>query len=211
MRFQVKDLITRPRAIPGTVAWQHFRVFDFTERIGWYFIVVDKTTDFLVNWASMAYQFSGCTVADAPYAIVSGSVPYIFFSIGSWHQVVLPVIVGQNIWSAFPGVIGANTEGPKHVAGGVLMSEGFRNPKATLLEMRIEATSFSGTKNYVMPIPDHDNLEDQSWDLTNVSFNTLNPPTTYKLFLRATFGWVTVQGGVLSAQGTLDKGLLPDP
>lgn len=44
--------------------WQVFRLFEFSQRIGFYFLVADATEDFVINWTSMAYQWQGCQQAD---------------------------------------------------------------------------------------------------------------------------------------------------
>lgn len=44
---------------PG-LYWAIARGYQLTERIGWYLLVADATTDFLLNWSSMAYEYSGC-------------------------------------------------------------------------------------------------------------------------------------------------------
>lgn len=39
-----------------------FTLGDFAQRVGWYIIVVDATSEFLVRWVSTAYQWQGCLV-----------------------------------------------------------------------------------------------------------------------------------------------------
>lgn len=40
--------------------WVVFRVYEWTQRIGWYFLVADATENFAINWMSLAYKYNGC-------------------------------------------------------------------------------------------------------------------------------------------------------
>jgi hypothetical protein len=43
------------------LGWARFApLADLALKIDWYFFLADLTTDFLVNWVSLAYQWSGC-------------------------------------------------------------------------------------------------------------------------------------------------------
>jgi hypothetical protein len=48
--------------------WAVFELGDLALKIDWYFFLADITTDFLVNWVSTAYQWSGCEDPGRPYA-----------------------------------------------------------------------------------------------------------------------------------------------
>lgn len=60
MRF-FANLIFRDAIIQiPTPRWVVFRLYEFSQRIGWYFLVADATETFLINWMSMAYRYEGC-------------------------------------------------------------------------------------------------------------------------------------------------------
>lgn len=40
--------------------WVPFTVYEFAQRIGWYFLVADTAEDFTINWMSTAYKWNGC-------------------------------------------------------------------------------------------------------------------------------------------------------
>lgn len=44
------------------------RGIQLTQRIGWYFLIADVSTGFVVNWVSNAYLWSGCFFPGAAYA-----------------------------------------------------------------------------------------------------------------------------------------------
>ena len=48
--------------------WAVFELGDLALKIDWYFFLADITTDFLVNWVSTAYMWSGCSDPGHPYA-----------------------------------------------------------------------------------------------------------------------------------------------
>jgi hypothetical protein len=47
--------------------WVVFRVYEWTQRVGWYFLVADALEDFALNWVSMAYMYNGCEVPQLAY------------------------------------------------------------------------------------------------------------------------------------------------
>lgn len=67
-RFHVDDIMKPKFQIPkGTLSWVAFGGVELLERIGWYFCLIDATTDFLVNWTSLVYQYSGCETPGNPF------------------------------------------------------------------------------------------------------------------------------------------------
>lgn len=46
------------------------------ERVRWYLLIADATTDFALNWTSMAYQWNGCTVPNSTWAQNGGNMPF---------------------------------------------------------------------------------------------------------------------------------------
>lgn len=91
-RFRPQDIIIAEPGTPkGALGWAAFNMTRMIERVGWYILVVDATTQFAVNWTSLAYQWSGCKVPESKYcrmaAIAELSFPfeageYIF---SEWH------------------------------------------------------------------------------------------------------------------------------
>lgn len=51
--------------------WKVFRVFEFSQRIGWWFLVADSLEDFAINWISMAYEWKGCQATQLVYSTCS--------------------------------------------------------------------------------------------------------------------------------------------
>lgn len=59
-RFGI-DFIFRDAIIEIPVPrWVVFRVYELSQRIGWYLLVADATEDFAINWMTLAYKNAGC-------------------------------------------------------------------------------------------------------------------------------------------------------
>lgn len=66
LRF-IPDILFRDALVEIPVPkWHVFQVYEFSQRIGWYFLVLDATTDFVINWQTMAYQWQGCQEVNPP-------------------------------------------------------------------------------------------------------------------------------------------------
>lgn len=59
----------------GKVGTAIFNLANLAERVGWYLIILDATTDWMVNWTSLAYQWGGCAVPNPNYAMWRGNMP----------------------------------------------------------------------------------------------------------------------------------------
>lgn len=70
--------------VPG---WTIFRWAEALQRVGYYLMVLDATSDFLINWTSMVYQWNGCDlVPTAPWWLATNPGAASFFTCdGDWH------------------------------------------------------------------------------------------------------------------------------
>lgn len=48
-----------------------FSSAEFAQRVGWYLSVIDATTEFVVNWSTLTYQYAGCEAPGLYYAYLS--------------------------------------------------------------------------------------------------------------------------------------------
>lgn len=81
-RFRVSDLMQLPAPVPGQLGWATFKLAEAGQRIGWYLLVLDATTDFAVNWTSMAYTYSGCFTPDSAWAETGSGFQFIARRVG---------------------------------------------------------------------------------------------------------------------------------
>jgi hypothetical protein len=89
--FRPKDFMPGdPGTIKGKLGWASFAATSMIERVGWYLLVADATTQFAVNWTSLAYQWSGCKVPGNPYCRSICEIPIEFplaagtYTFNSW-------------------------------------------------------------------------------------------------------------------------------
>ncbi len=66
-RFSPLEFIKTEEVPPRGVGWAWFTIKESAEKIGWYMLVADLTTEFAVNWTSTAYAMAGCKTPGAPF------------------------------------------------------------------------------------------------------------------------------------------------
>ena len=117
-RFRVKDFdaLGGPK-IPGERGFM-YQSIKLVQRIGWYLIIVDATSDFLINWTSMAYQWSGCPAPSPGSASFWGPTG---FRISSGVPITVQLRGNQNAKqgaaNATNSNVQINTLGPKQGTG----------------------------------------------------------------------------------------------
>lgn len=72
-KFTYQDRLLGKKSQTGKWGWAVFKGAQFAERVGWYMLIADATMDYLVNWTSMAYQYSGCEVPGLGGARIKGT------------------------------------------------------------------------------------------------------------------------------------------
>jgi len=195
----------------GSVRWVTWKIFAASERIGWYFIVIDSTVDFLVNWSSMAYAFTGCPVGGAPHAQASNTIIRNYFANGSWFPVTMNLFGPGEIWSTSAGSLQAFTTGPKMVAGYVSAKPGFRNPKATMLEARLEKWQGGVMVGSITEKADDEDPNNSHLTFVERIYNTADQPAHFNMSVRQSTGWAAYEGAMITGNGTLDDGFTWDP
>lgn len=67
-KFKIHEEKPGAYPTPRGMGWQIFRIAEAAQRIGWYLSVIDATTEGLVNWSTLTYEYSGCLTPDMAYA-----------------------------------------------------------------------------------------------------------------------------------------------
>lgn len=76
-RFNILDDMTSTIPVPkGKLGVALFAGAKLAERAGWYMLVADATTDFVLHWVSTAYRWTGCDQAAAGYGQSIGKTGY---------------------------------------------------------------------------------------------------------------------------------------
>lgn len=210
MRF---DLLEQPIDVGkrGSVRWVTWKIFGAAERLGWYFIVLDSTVDFLVNWSSMAYTFTGCAVAGAPTCQNRNTINRKYFSVGNYVQVVFDIWGPGVIWSSNTANLNCFTTGPKMAMGGITPLLGHKNPQAKFESFLISKNIPGHPNQSVVHDNDSDDPADWGAALAMRTYSDTDPPCSYSMFLKFSFGWAQYASNYMSASGTLDQGFTWDP
>jgi len=67
-KFKIIDELAPKTPVPKGAGWAMWTIAgDLAQKIGYYVMVVDATTDFAVHWTSTAYALAGCKVPGTPY------------------------------------------------------------------------------------------------------------------------------------------------
>ncbi len=84
--------------------WAIFQLGEFAQRVGWYFMVGDATTDFVINWMSMVYQWNGCTGGGGGVYAYFSTTPTTFGinCNGAWNNYSIHTMGGHSF--AGPGL-----------------------------------------------------------------------------------------------------------
>lgn len=80
-------VIDQPVYAPGRGLQRFlFTAAEFAQRAGWYLTVIDATTEFVVNWSTLTYQYSGCEAPGINYAYLSEISDWPQTSLGGTKQ-----------------------------------------------------------------------------------------------------------------------------
>jgi len=189
-----------------------FKLGSVAERLGWYMLVADATTDFAVHWTSTAYQWAGCRTPGAPYCTSKGPPgPYGDpvggrYLLGSWQVEREVVFAGDGESIATPG--GYNSSA---MVSMVLSDPGYPYPmvsgfRASLVDTvtgNILDTAFTGGEGR-----DDGNM---IVDLAFRAWETLTLPHRFAVELEVGPGYYNWEKSSFRAYGNKDGGMLSDP
>lgn len=150
----------------GDLAWAAWRGIRLVEKVGWYLLVVDATTDFVVNWTSMTYRNSGCPVPSDPWGYIANPNPFTMTDATEWNS-MSPAIVEHN------GGLDVSTEAvivPPNTPHTISGHAEFTIEGVTLLPrlpdaVQITATSVFGTYEYDLQKNDLNDPKLGSWSM----------------------------------------------
>lgn len=190
-----------------------FGGFAVTERLGYYVLVVDATTDFLVNWTSMAYTFSGCPSGNAEWGWCQGGETFLDRAAGT---VTVNAIAQQ--WDDFGAAFASATQvainsiGPKSFMakwrGYVKLWNGISG-QITKVELII--SSFGLPTRVIEMNQDTGAFDHGSWSIDDYNQFFDSPVQTYQVRITYTGGDLIQTNFEMSAVGAEAVGLSPDP
>jgi len=90
-KFKIHTMDVPKYPTPRGLGWAVFEAAEFAQRVGWYLCVIDATTEFAVNWTTLAYQYQGCTTPGVAHANMNLPDPKNFgplpgqFTVTGWN------------------------------------------------------------------------------------------------------------------------------
>lgn len=212
--FNIFDALESTIPMPkGKVGTAVFRLGNLAERLGFYMLVVDATEQFVVNWTSTVYEWSGCSVPGTPYAQAAGGE--FFYQL---DEGINNTITPFGSWEEHAPFYANNST--------LGCPAGYDSTLSAFIRWRSEPGTVYGKGN-ISSIEVWDELSDvtyQSSPSVEVSpgnflaqfqvrsWNLINPAHQYRF--RAIVdvpGWFTFEGSLGSLYGHKDRGMLPDP
>lgn len=93
-RFTAKDIFRDALIEVPVPRWVPFRIYEWSQRIGWYFLIADALENFAINWMSLAYKYAGCQGATPPYATFQNNRVLQAADNGDWPMIWM--VTGAN-------------------------------------------------------------------------------------------------------------------
>lgn len=209
-RFTMADFDVGPPPGKRGMAWVEFASIKFIERVGWYLLVADATTDFALNWTSMAYRYSGCQDPTSGYASGELVGNHDWFSTGAPNRIATTTQSFQGGYFANPGNVRKNTAGARMASHSLSIGVHPSNPKGVVSQVYLQSVTDFTTRTYqsegFAPNPDGS----RPWAGNYRGYDVLEPAATYSTHVVATEGWMRVTAHRLTVSG-FEEGLESDP
>lgn len=95
----VKDGVAVEGQPPGKGwGWKYWKLYDLKEKVGWFFLIVDGTIEFEINWMTTAYAWSGCPTDSPQWASWdTGPDPFVVGGGEDWHPFPMVLQAGHTI------------------------------------------------------------------------------------------------------------------
>lgn len=87
-----------------------FKVGDIAQKIGWYFIVVDATLDYVTYWTTAVYQMSGCDFPNAARADLEIQGGGFTPTGGDWQQIAIWHVLQTTDMAAGPNGVAVDND-----------------------------------------------------------------------------------------------------
>jgi hypothetical protein len=205
-RFRFSQILQPTLVIRGLPSYARF-AWGTLERAGWIILVVDATTDFAVNWTSMAYQWSECDTPSNPWA--SAGNGFAWWEAGPQKQMLFDSLNGNGsgLFASANGI----TASPGINCSVAVAGKAIQGPGSKPLAIQWEVRDF-GTGEAIMG---GRNERDDNGDVGFGDFNRdwpfLAPGRQYRLYLtvQAETSHVQIVQTKMEAFGRETKGLIP--
>lgn len=195
----------------GKLGWAAFTLGKFIERAGWYMLVADATTQFAVNWTSLAYQWSGCRTPDAKYARSNVVTP--IFTPGAAGTYIFNDWAVQSQNGFFADTNSISTPAGFQANVGINFNVKPHDfppfPQAAVTAVRLKDGITGNTMWEEAPAK----TPDGSYGAATLFKDYVPGEGTHDFYVEIdkTEGFFNAAGSTFSASGGSDRGLSPDP
>ena len=213
-RFNIFDELHSSIPVPkGVVSTAVFHLGSFAQRVGWYLLIADATTNFLVNWTSTVYEWHGCDIPGAPFCNGYGHADYRVYHAGDWHpipcffnnQMQFPFISSAGHFQSPPGY---NATFSGTVRWKSVPATGFG--VGVMENVRLIDTGTNLEWTLPPSIEDPDGYQQTSFQIRDWSSSA--PAHNFQFWGECTTpGWFTFEGSFAQLTGHKDHGLIADP
>lgn len=210
-RLHVGNIDTAPPGSGKGARWVSFTGTKIAERVGWYFLVADATTDFAINWTSMAYRFSGCQDPLSGYAQSIDNDGFEFLSTGARFGFSGGTPSFTTGYTAFSASVAKTNPGPRGVSGFAEFGLRPAASRGTVQKVEIEQQVGAVFTNVDADLTTPNREDYMAASGTNLIYNSFEPAATYRLFMTCTPGWIKVTRWGLTISGFDEPGVGPDP
>lgn len=204
--------VDKPSGGRGHLRWVSFLGSELLDKIGWYCLVVDATEDFLVNWTSMAYRYSGCQDPLSGHGSSRRSTLFAYFHDTSPLQVTFDTWTFTAGYFATAASVSKTAAGARVVTGTVTFGDPGRTPVAQIGRVYMTTDYGHGEVVSEMDMSAPSNGGDRTASIAIPSYDVLEPAATYRLYVEASdTGWIGWAQASLQISGFTAPSLIPDP
>lgn len=109
-RFRAEGVISPKVPVGRGLGWATFSMYQLQQRVGFYLLLIDAGSEFVLNWTSTAYTWAGCRVTGLPYQERTRREVQQWVTGQDWQVAHTYEIAGAGL------INGGNTIGvPKHI------------------------------------------------------------------------------------------------
>lgn len=213
-RFNIFDSLQGDIQMPkGRIGTAVFHLGSMAQRVGWYLLIADATTEFLVNWTSTVYEWTGCDIIGAPFAAGYGNPNFQVYNAGPWHPI--PCFTNLQFQAPFLSTAGHFTSPPGYNATftGTIR---YRSVPGTVFGVGQMANirCVDTQTNLEWTIPPAEEAPD-GWMVTSFQirdWSSAAPAHDFQFWAECTVpGWFSFEGSFAQLTGHKDRGLIADP
>lgn len=213
-RFNIFDALEGSVPMPkGKVGTAIFHMGSLAQRVGWYLLIVDATTEFAVNWTSTVYEWSGCDIPGTPFCNGYGNPNYQIYHEGEFQPI--PCFINNQMQFPFLSSAG-HFQSPAGYDATFTGTLRWKSEPGTVYgvgnmnNIRMVDTVNNVYWNLPQPLITPDGYTQTTFQIRDWSI--AKPAHDFQFWGTVTTpGWFQFEGSFAQLTGHKDTGLLADP